>query len=210
MSADRCLLALLLLPLLVVFAACREAEEEFDDGETAFASETATPSRAPTSSPTPTLLETPGPSLTYNDPDHGYSFDYPTDWQISDQPEPGSLILYSYDLEDVPPEEVGRPVPPDKLKVFFRVVEGVDKPLKEWLAESDTAPGQVPPELISEEDISLDGRPGLKRVTRSDKTAHVNYYVELSGGRIFAINAVPANSDEWPTFHDVVLESLRL
>jgi hypothetical protein len=120
------------------------------------------------------------------------------------------VILYSYDLASISPGDAGKPVPPDKLKVFLWIAEGVDQPLEEWLAEQDSGPGQpVPPVVLSQTDVTLDARAGLKRVTESDGVRTVSYYVPTDEGNVFVVNAVPANSQLLPDF-ERILASIEL
>ena len=124
----------------------------------------------------------------------------------------GSVILYSYDLAGVPPEEAGMPVPKDRLKAFFWVAEGVNKPVEQWLAEGRaqaSAEQNLPPPLvISQSQAVLSGRQGLMEVIESDGVRHISYYIPLGDGRVFVVNAVPEDSQVWPQFAPV-LDSVR-
>jgi hypothetical protein len=198
----------------IVFLACGETQEVTQsESPAATASATPTASSAPTTAPsTPTADEVPTPPTeAYADPDYGYSFDYPVDWHVSEQPAAGSIILYSYDPANVPPEDAGKPVPPDKLKVFFSVSEGVDKPIDEWLAEQDRSPGQpAPPTVISQDEILLAGRAGVQRVTEFDGVSSVSYSVRQDGDELLLVNAGPADSEVLPEFETTVLATLKV
>jgi hypothetical protein len=101
------------------------------------------------------------------------------------------------------------PVPRDKLKVFFWVAEGVDQPLEEWLAEGKTSPGQIsPPTVLSKYASTLGGKEGLVEVVEHDGVESINYYTPIGSGRVFVVNAVPADSQVWPKF-EAVLGNLR-
>ena len=74
--------------------------------------------------------------------------------------------------------------------------------IEQWLAEADSSPGQIsPPRVLSTSNVTLGGKPGLSRIVESVYAAgdgsvqtDISYYVPLGGGRIFAINAGPADS----------------
>ncbi|HEY8767165.1 MAG TPA: hypothetical protein VIP09_07880 [Dehalococcoidia bacterium] len=168
-------------------------------------STTAAPSTtASASSATPTSTAT----LTYNDSTNGYSFEYPASWYLSPAKDNGgNPTLYSYDPATAIGD--GRLVPSDKLKVFFWVAEGVDKPLAQWLADGDNTANQVSPlTVISQSDATLDGRQGTARVTESDGVRTTSYYIPISNKRVFVVNAGPSDSKVWPQFEPVLASLL--
>jgi hypothetical protein len=176
--------------------------------------ETATPeaSAGPTTmpaTPTPVITlpsSTLGATLNYTDPIYGYSFDYPSTWYLSSEGLQTGVILYSYDPAQA--KGIGR-VPSDKLKAFFWVAEGVDKPLDQWLAEGRNNPGQPPPPtIVSTADVTLGGKAGLIEVVEDEGARSTSYYLILGGGRVFVVNAGPSDSLVWPEFVPV-LASLR-
>lgn len=192
------------LILLVLAAACQNEEEVLEEpaGTPAATAAPATPAVTPAANAEPT--PTPAAVLTYTDPTFGYSFDYPAGWYLSPE-KGGSVILYSYDPAKVPPEEAGMPVPKDKLKAIFHVVQGVEKPLDQWLAESRNQPGQPPPpEVLSTWDITLGGKSGIAELVDDGGQQSVGYYIGLAGGWVFAIGSGPADSQVWGQFEKLL------
>jgi hypothetical protein len=171
------------------------------------------PSASASPAPSPTPKATQGEALTYIDPTYGYSFDYPATWYLSPPKDNGGqLSLYSYNLASVPPEEAGMPVPKDKLKVFFWVAEGVDKPIDQWLAEerakASAEQNLPPPTVVSQSWAALADKQGLVVVIESDGVKSISYYVGLGNERVFIVNAVPADSEIIPEV-DKVLATIR-
>jgi hypothetical protein len=166
----------------------------------------ATPTPAPTATPTPTAAPTDW--LTYSDATYGYSFDYPPTWYLEPPAKNGGdVILYSYDPAKA--KGIGG-IPIDKLKVFFWVAEGVDQPLEEWLAEGKTSPGQsTTPILLSQYASTLGGKEGLVELVDYGGNKSISYYIPIGGGRVFVVNAAPADSQVWPDF-EPVLDSIQL
>lgn len=156
------------------------------------------PSTQPSSSPVPTATGL----LTYTDPAFGYSFDYPASWYVTGAP----TALYSYD----PATAAGdfRPVPLDKLKAIFRVVEGVDKPVAEWLTESRSDSNQPPTVVLSTSEATVGGRAGIYELIDEEGQKVAGYYIDMGAGRLLIIGAGPADSVLWSQF-DQVLKSLR-
>jgi hypothetical protein len=153
-------------------------------------------------------MRTPGETLAYTDPTYGYSFDYPAAWRLSTEDAGGNnIILYSYE----PVVGDGRPVPKDKLKVFFWVAEGVNKPAEEWLEEGANSPGQISPRVVvAQTGVTVDGKQGLTQITdEGEGIRHASYYIPIGAGRIFVVNAGRDDSELWPEF-EVVLASIRL
>jgi hypothetical protein len=165
------------------------------------------PSASSTSTPAATLA-TGIQTMTYTDPDYDYSFEYPAAWFLSPQHDVSHhVLLYSYDPDAAVGD--GRPVPRDKLKVFFWVAEGVDKPILEWLAEGRNNPGQPPlPTIVSQSEATLDGKTGVLEVLDEDGLKHTGYYIPIGDSRVFVVNAIPGDSDVWPQF-EAVLASVR-
>jgi hypothetical protein len=165
----------------------------------------ATPTPAPTATPTPTAAPTDW--LTYTDATYGYSFDYPPTWYLEPPAKNGGdVILYSYDPAKA--KGIGG-IPIDKLKVFFWVAEGVDQPLEEWLAEGKTSPGQIsPPIVLSHYASTLGGKEGLVEAVENEGVKSISYYIPIGGGRVFVVNAAPADSQVWPEF-EPVLDSIQ-
>jgi len=190
-------------------------EEVAQQVQTASPSASAAPS-PPTSSPSPAPQPTSSqaPTLKYVDPTYGYSFEYPANWYLSPAKENGGqIILYSYDLASIPPEEAGTPVPKDKLKALFWIAEGIDKPLDQWLAEertkASTEQNMPPPTVVSQGPATLGGKEGIVEETiDSEGIKHKSYYIDLGGGRVFVTNAVPSDSEIWLEF-DKVLATVR-
>jgi hypothetical protein len=183
-------------------------EEVVQQVETSRPAASGSPIPTPSSSPAP-----PSSTLTYTDPTYGYSFAYPASWELSTQPDPGSVILYSYDLASVQPEDAGKPVPPDKLKAFFWIAEGVDKPLEQWLsdgrAQASAEQNLPPPTVVSQSPAALADKQGLvEEIIESEGVKHRGYYIALGGGRVFVVNTVPADSQVWLEFESV-LSSVR-
>ena len=175
------------------------------------ATESATTSYTPTASAlavsSPTVAATSGETTTYTDPTYGYSLEYPSTWRISTEDLETGVILYSYDAASAVGD--GRPVPPDKLKAFFWVAEGVHKPLEQWLAEGDNSPGQIaPPTLLSQTETLLGGKQALVRVIESEGLKYISYYVPLGADRVFVVNGGHPDSQVWPQFVPV-LDSIR-
>jgi len=211
-------LLFLLIPALltVALAGCSQDEEVVGTTAPASGTQTASASATPTGTapasgtPTSTATAVPSPTpsgtLTYTDAAYGYSFDYPAGWVLRPpQSKGGDAILYSYDPATGGPG----PVPPDKLKAFSWVAQGVDKPLQDWLYEQDHSPGEIsPPTVLSETDVTLGARYALRRVTESQGDQSISYYVPLAGNQIFVINANAPNQDVWAQF-ELVLNSLQ-
>lgn len=200
-----------ILPILTLIAVSIVSCGENNDTPTVTASPTPSSSATLTGSPTATMPTTPLPTgtLNYRDPTYGYTFEYPATWYVyPDTLNPGSLILYSYDLASVAGD--GRPVPKDKLKVFFWVAEGVDKPIPEWLEEGHNGPGQItPPSVVSQTPTTLGGKQGLNEVVEvEDEGIHTSYYIPIGDERVFVVNAYPGDSIVWPEF-ETVLASIR-
>jgi hypothetical protein len=177
------------------------------------ASSAPVPSSSTKASPTSSTVPTPAATLTYTDPTYGYSFEYPATWYLVPPKDPGGLVyLYSYSLASVKPEDAGKPVPIDQLKVIFWVAKGVDKPVDQWLAEEAEKAAveqNLPtPIVVSQAPVTLGGRPGLTQVTEADGVKDASYYIPIGGGQVFVINAGPADSLVWPLF-DPVLASLQ-
>ncbi len=198
---------------VVIVASSGGEEEAVQQVETA----TATASQAASGTPVPspsrasssTPVSTPGETLTYNDSTYGYSFDYPRTWHLTPPKDTSAVLyLYSYDVASVPPEEAGMPVPKDKLKVLFFVTEGVDKPLREWLEEQRNDAGQPPLTVVSSADITVAEKEGVVEVTEADGVQIIAYYLVIGGDRVLTISGVPADSELWPQFQEV-LATLR-
>jgi hypothetical protein len=153
-----------------------------------------------------TATPAPGEWNTYTDAAYGYSFDYPASWYLVPPDKGGKyLTLYSYD----PSTGSGAPISTERLKAFFWVAEGVYQPIEEWLDEGNDSPGQItPPTIVSREDVTLAGQPGIAEVVELDGVQSVGYYVSLGSGLVFAVDAIPADSDVWPAFEEV-LASIR-
>jgi len=189
--------AVIVAALLVLFGtviACSDDEKQADPG-----------------------TESPGPSSTYAaarpsvtsyvDPTYGYSFEYPATWYLAPlQDNGGQVILYSYDFNGAVGD--GRPVPKDKLKAFFWVAEGVDQSLEQWLAggraKASAEQNLSPPTVISQAPTALGQKEGLVEVTESDGFASISYYATLDGGRVFVVNAGPADSERLAEFEGVL------
>jgi len=174
---------------------------------------TASPTAAVSPAPPSTPVSSPADTLTYSDPTYGYSFDYPYTWYLSPPKDNGGLvILYSYNLANVPPEEAGMPVPKDKIKAIFWVAEGVNTPVEQWLAEgraqASAEQNLPPPSVISQSQAVVSGRQGLAEVIESDGIQSNSYYIPLGSGRVFVVNGIPADSQVWPQFLPV-LDSVR-
>lgn len=165
---------------------------------------TAAPSPTePVSSVTPTSTAT----LTYTDPAYGYSFQYPASWYLSPAKDNGgSVILYSYDLASIPSGEVGMPVPKSELKATFWIAEAGSESVQQWITDGDNSAAAqgLPVTIVSQSNTSLAGKQGIARATQADQTTDQSYYVPIGGGRIFVINATPADSDVWPQFSTVL------
>jgi hypothetical protein len=154
-------------------------------------------------SPTPTIVDT----LTYSDPTYGYSFEYPASWYLSPAKDNGgSVILYSYDLASIPSGEVGMPVPKSELKATFWIAEAGSESVQQWITDGDNSAAAqgLPVTIVSQSNTSLAGKQGIARATQADQTTDQSYYIPIGGGRIFVINATPADSDVWPQFSTVL------
>jgi hypothetical protein len=163
---------------------------------------TTTVAASPVSSTTPNSTGT----LTYTDATYGYSFQYPASWYISPAKDGGSVVtLYSYDPSTVSPEEQ---IPKDKLKAIIRVAEGVDKPIRQWLADLRNGSGQPPVVVVSSSDTTLGGRPGVAEVVDDGATREAGYYIDMGFGRILIMGAGPVDSQAWPGF-ETVLTTLK-
>ncbi len=173
------------------------------------ATQSASPAASETAAPTP--RPTQGETLTYTDPTYGYSFDYLEAWFVVPPKDAGGLVyLYSYDLASVPAEDAGKPVPMDKLKVIFRVVQGVDEPVQEWLASQDSISQSqgLPVVVISQTAVVVGGNDAMVRVTEAEGVQSTSYFIPFGNGNLLVIGAVPANSALWPQFL-IVISSLR-
>jgi hypothetical protein len=204
------------LPVLgliaAVVVACSSDDEVVPSSvasSTAPTTQTAKPTLSP--APTPSLAQSPtiAGTSTYTESTNGYSFDYPTAWYLSPPKDNGGdLILYSYDPASVVGD--GRPVPPDKIKVFIWIAEGVTGSIEQWLDEGRTGPGAITPvTLVSRSNDTLGGRNWVVQVVEAEGVQSIGYYFSLGGGRIFAVNAVPANSKLLPELESSI-SSLRL
>jgi len=164
------LLALVSLSAFSLLA-CGQEEE---------AAPTASDTPADTGSPTATAVETPiatsSPSitptpatLTYTDPRHGYSVEYPAGWILEEAPPFPSGVTFSEEsvtihsfpyCTDCPGEGA---LPPDGVKVdIFWIRNSDDLTLAEFV-EMRGASDQV----LSETQTSVAGRPAIRRVTRN-------------------------------------------
>lgn len=207
-----------ILPALGLIAVLGVACSQDDDvppsaaGSTSPAA-TVKPSSSPAPSATPAVTLTPSgtstATLTYTDPTYGYSFDYPATWYLSAAKDNGGyLMLYSYDPASAVGD--GRPVPPDKVKVSTWIAEGVDKPIEQWLDEGRTGPGVITPvTLVSRSNSTFGGRSWVVEVVEAEDVQTVGYYFSLGGGRVFALDAVPADSKLMPELESLIT-SLRL
>lgn len=151
------------------------------------------------------------PTMTYTDPDYGYSFEYPASWFLSPQHDVSHHVnLDSYD----PARARARSgIPRDKLRVIFWVADGVDKPIADWLTDGRNNPGQPPPPTdITDTDTTLGGRDGIFEVVQmndgEDSALHKSYYIAMWQSRLFVVNAVPGDSYLWPQL-EPVLGSVR-
>lgn len=211
------LCSVLLIGLVIFVVACADAEEQINEGNaTSSPSATAQPSASGANTapplgsqatPLPTGVED---TLAFVEEDQGYSFEYPASWfLIPPTVKEGDVTLYSYDFRKVPPEDVGKPVPLDRLKAFFWVAEGVDQPIDQWLAERKSNPGEIDPTIIvSRSPITLAGSPGVLEIIDSGGIQSAGYFVAMGAGRVFVVNVVPHNSELREQF-DIVLESVR-
>lgn len=86
------------------------------------------------------------------------------------------MTLQSYDPSTAPPEEH---IPNDKLTVTIRVVDGVGKPIEQWLADSRNDSGQPPVVVLSNSDITLGGKAGVAEVLDDGGDKVAGYYVEM-------------------------------
>lgn len=201
--APRLVLAVSVL-LLGAILACGEGEEAEPNPEPTAAGTAST-------SPTPGLSKTPGPTAaadwdTYSDAQFGFSFRYPPDWYLSVSDNgSASFGLHSYDPETAP--GISRPIPDDQIKILSYVAEGIYIPLEEWLEEWNGPPPT--PTVISTSEIEVGGKTGVRQVSDYDGQRSVSYSVNLGGGRVFVISAVPADSKLWPDFESI-LASLDL
>src|SRR5450759_4857357 len=134
---------------------------------------------------------------------------YPAAWYLSPPKDNGGyLMLYSYDPASAVDD--GRPVPPDKVKVSTWIAEGVDKPIEQWLDEERTGPGVITPvTLVSRSNSTFGGRSWEVEVVEAEDVQTVGYYFSLGGGRVFALDAVPADSKLMPELESLIA-SLRL
>jgi hypothetical protein len=48
------------------------------------------------------------------------------------------------------------------------------------------------------------GREGIAEETQDGDVKHIGYYIPLGGGRVFILNAVPADSELIPAFEPVL------
>ena len=98
---------------------------------------------------------------TYSNEEAGYSIKYPKGWYLYSD---GAVAVTNYDRETAP----GRGYAGEKgiFKVEIFPLENKDgKPLENWLVDrsKEEQEGQFPPEVISEEEIVINGINGIKR-----------------------------------------------
>lgn len=202
------MLRLWFLPVLGLIAALGFACGDSGDDLSQLVA-TATPNVTVTTTAAPSAVSAVAPTstatLTYTDPTYGYSFQYPASWYLSPAKDGGSVVtLYSYDPSTTSPEEQ---IPKDKLKAIVRVAEGIDKPIRQWPADSRNGSGQPPVVVLSTSDPTLGDRPGVAEVVDDGGGHEAGYYIEMGASRLLMIGAGPADSQAWPGF-ETVLASL--
>jgi hypothetical protein len=196
MSA-RLIFTILFSIAVVAFAACGDAEEEIPDS-----TESASPQAdIPSISATPTGVQ--ADWKAYPDTEFGFSFRYPPEWFLSAPAVAGGTVsLYSYDLASVRPEDAGRPVPPDRLKVEIVALSNPDDlALESWI-EQQREKG-APVQVESSDFVEVGGVAGIRETIDPAGSSATQYFIPKDG-KVHLLNKYPSDSALSGEFEEVL------
>lgn len=201
------IMTLLAILLLSTFACGGGGEEEVAS------TSTPTPTPTPTVTPTPTPTPSPTPTpvaeyLTYTDEVNGFSISYPEGWHMMPEGRLADVVVVGFEGASgcvvsgagftVSKHQGPHSVPP--LEPWH------DATLRAWERRSEEF------SLVSQEDLSISGRPAIKAVLIVDKEhliVDLCLVTDTAGWGITCITPSACWSDAKPIF-DTIVESFRL
>ncbi|OIO15371.1 hypothetical protein AUJ73_00760 [Candidatus Gottesmanbacteria bacterium CG1_02_37_22] len=126
-----------------------------------------------------------------------FQYQYPSSW-ITNQDQ-----LYSYNPDLIPSEEIGLPVPKDKLKVDFVSFQYDGTPLAKWLLTTEQIYHSPDQKISEEKDMSVGGRKAISRIECSEMGCVKAIYIALEKN-VLGMFVYPADSKEMETLDKIL------